>query len=174
MELTADEPKKTRHPFSNRTDGRDEWLTPPEIIKALGPFDLDPCAPIERPWPMAEKHFTILDNGLTKEWTGCVWLNPPYGDETGKWLNCLAAHGNGIALIFARTETTNFFKHVWPKASAIVFIEGRINFYRVTGRRAKKNSGAPNCLIAYGIESAWRLARAVSSKQIKGFYIRIR
>lgn len=23
----------------------DEWLTPPEIVRALGPFDLDPCSP---------------------------------------------------------------------------------------------------------------------------------
>lgn len=30
---------------------KDEWLTPPEIIQALGgpeSFDLDPCAPINR------------------------------------------------------------------------------------------------------------------------------
>jgi hypothetical protein len=27
----------------------DEWLTPPEIIHALGLFSLDPCAPINRP-----------------------------------------------------------------------------------------------------------------------------
>ena len=31
----------------------DEWLTPPEILKPLGSFDLDPCAPINRPWDMA-------------------------------------------------------------------------------------------------------------------------
>lgn len=31
--------------------GTVEWLTPPEIIAALGPFDLDPCAPIEQPYP---------------------------------------------------------------------------------------------------------------------------
>lgn len=53
--------------------GKDEWLTPPDILKALGPFDLDPCAPINPPWPMAANHFTILDNGLAREWGGaCV------------------------------------------------------------------------------------------------------
>ena len=25
--------------------GKDEWLTPPEIIYSLGEFDLDPCSP---------------------------------------------------------------------------------------------------------------------------------
>ena len=24
----------------------DEWLTPPHVLQALGPFDLDPCAPV--------------------------------------------------------------------------------------------------------------------------------
>jgi hypothetical protein len=31
----------------------DEWLTPPGILKALGQFDLDPCAPVNRPWDTA-------------------------------------------------------------------------------------------------------------------------
>lgn len=41
----------------------DEWLTPPEIVSALGPFDLDPCSPVERPWPTAAQHFTVRDEG---------------------------------------------------------------------------------------------------------------
>ena len=68
---------------------KDEWLTPPEIIKALGSFDLDPCAPVIRPWPTAQEHYTILDNGLIKPWRGRVWLNPPYG-EIGPWARKLA------------------------------------------------------------------------------------
>lgn len=31
----------------------DEWLTPPQLLKCLGPFDLDPCSPVDRPWPTA-------------------------------------------------------------------------------------------------------------------------
>lgn len=59
--------------------GKDEWLTPPEIIKALGQFDLDPCAPVVRPWDTAERHYSIKDNGLMLPWSGRVWCNPPYG-----------------------------------------------------------------------------------------------
>ena len=33
----------------DKTTGKDEWLTPPEITTALAPFDLDPCSPIKRP-----------------------------------------------------------------------------------------------------------------------------
>lgn len=136
---------------------KDEWLTPPEILKKLGSFDLDPCAPVNRPWDTAEKHFTINDNGLSKEWVGRVWCNPPYGKFTGQWLNKLSEHGNGIALIFARTETKLFFDYVWYNADAILFIEGRLYFHHVCGQRAKANSGAPSVLIAYGVENVQRL-----------------
>lgn len=136
---------------------KDEWLTPPEILQELGPFDLDPCAPINRPWDTAVKHYTIYDNGLSQPWHGRVWCNPPYGLEAARWLDRLADHGNGIALIFARTETKMFFDHVWRRADAVLFIEGRLHFHHVDGSRAKGNSGAPSCLIAHGEENALRL-----------------
>lgn len=134
--------------------GKDEWLTPPEILKALGAFDLDPCAPISRPWDTAAKHYTVLDNGLSQPWDGRVWCNPPYGLEAAQWLKRLAAHGNGVALIFARTETEMFFESVWSAASAALFLRGRLNFHHVNGDRAKANSGAPSVLVAYGAENA--------------------
>jgi len=142
-------------------DGKEEWLTDPAIIHALGPFDLDPCAPIVRPWETAALHYTIEDNGLLQAWAGRVWLNPPYGDKTGVFMRLMAAHGNGIALVYARTETRFFFESVWPKADAIFFFEGRLTFFGVDGTpcRNKKTgriegAGAPSCLIAYGSQNA--------------------
>jgi hypothetical protein len=132
----------------------DEWLTPPDLLRALGPFDLDPCAPIVRPWPTAATHYTIADDGLSRKWVGRVWLNPPYGPHTGTWLERLHEHGNGIALIFARTETEAWFRHIWGVASGILFLRGRLNFHFVSGKRADKNSGAPSALIAYGENNA--------------------
>ena len=35
--------------FDRSKTGKDEWLTPLEIIRALGEFDLDPCSPVRRP-----------------------------------------------------------------------------------------------------------------------------
>lgn len=129
---------------------KDEWITPINIIEGLGEFDLDPCSPIDRPWDTAKKHYNILDDGFTKEWEGRVWLNPPYGQEAVKWLDKLATHGNGIALIFARTETKMFFDQVWDKADAILFFRGRLCFHHVDDTRARANAGAPSVLIAYG------------------------
>lgn len=130
----------------------DEWLTPPGIVKALGNFDLDPCAPSDsrRPWDTAKQHFSVEDDGLSKPWVGRVWCNPPYGSEAAHWLKRMAEHGNGIALIFARTETAMFFEHVWKSADAVLFVKGRLHFHYVDGSRAAANSGAPSALIAYG------------------------
>jgi len=148
------------------TMAKDEWLTPPEIIAALGEFDLDPCAPIVRPWDTANYHFTKENgfDGLAQKWFGRVWCNPPYGLEAAKWLEMLAEHRNGIALIFARTETKMFFEQVWDKAFGVLFIEGRLYFHHVDGSRAKANAGAPSVLVAYSAEDA----NALSTSGIRG------
>lgn len=133
------------------------WLTPPEIIRALGPFDMDPCSLPDRPWDTAARHVIPPRDGLAEPWAGRVWLNAPYGPEAAKWVARLAAHGNGIAILFARTETAMFFDSVWGKASGLLFIKGRLHFHRPDGTRAKANSGGPSLLVAYGLENAVRL-----------------
>lgn len=137
--------------------GKDEWLTPPEILSKLGSFCLDPCAPIVRPWDTAAKHYHVNDNGLEQPWEGRVWCNPPFGREAIKWLRRMAKHGNGIALIPARTETEMFYECVWGAADAVLFIKGRPHFHHVTGERASFNSGAPICLVAYGWNNVYAL-----------------
>lgn len=134
--------------------GKDEWLTPPWLIERLGVFDLDPCSPVSRPWDTARKHYSIFDNGLSKQWLGRVWCNPPYGTEAAVWLSRCAEHGNAIALIFARTETAMFFDHVWNRADGLLFLKGRLYFHHVSGEVAKANSGAPSVLVAYGSANA--------------------
>lgn len=138
----------------------DEWLTPPAILNALGGFDLDPCAPIERPWPTACEHFTIVDDGLTLPWRGRVWLNPPYS-EVEPWMKRMAEHRRGTALVFARCETSWWFEHVWPVAAGLLFLRGRVTFRRPDGTAPKTghNSGGPSVLIAYGGDDAEMLER---------------
>ena len=145
----------------------DEWLTPPDIVQSLGEFDLDPCSPINRPWPTAAQHLTIKDDGLMHEWHGRVWCNPPFGREAVKWLRRMAAHGNGIALIPARTDTAMFYETVWSCADAVLFIKGRPHFHYVDGRRAPFNSGAPICLVAYGAANAQALDSSGLGKVVK-------
>ena len=138
--------------------GKCDWLTPPEIIRALGRFDLDPCAPRRRPWPTARCHYTVAEDGLRQAWFGRVWLNPPYGRQTARWLARLAQHGNGVALIFARTETRMYFQYIWPVAQAVLFLRGRLTFYNADGSKPGNSGGAPSCLVAYGWDNVAALA----------------
>jgi phage N-6-adenine-methyltransferase len=144
----------------------DEWLTPPSVIAALGAFDLDPCSPGDRrPWDTAAKHYSLEDDGLRKPWEGRVWLNPPYS-SAAQWMARLAEHNQGTALIFARTETRMWFDHIWPRASGLLFLKGRLRFCYVTGKEAGA-AGAPSVLVAYGA----RDAEVLSSIPIPGHYV---
>jgi hypothetical protein len=150
---------KRSHPYAARpVAATHTWLTPPEIVAALGPFDLDPCAaPSPRPWPTAARHIELPECGLTAEWSGRVWCNPPFGDEKWPWIERMALHGNGIALLLACTETVGFHRWVWPHATAVLFLKTRPHFHHPDGRRAEGNSGGPVCLIAYGEANAMAL-----------------
>ncbi len=144
----------------------DEWATPPEVLSALGEFDLDPCAMVTQPFRTAMRSYTVADNGLIKPWAGRVYLNPPYQTSViGQWLARMADHNFGTALIFARTETVAFFSYVWDRASALLFLAGRLNFYKPDGTLAQRksgrgiaNAGAPSVLCAYGQHDAEILA----------------
>lgn len=171
------EPKAPNTFFGHMHGGEEgtvEHLTPPFILKALdtaNTFDLDPCASIIRPWPMARHHFTIEDDGLKQEWFGRVWMNPPYGDPEKKcgrkckkkvcaargrhadrdvpgmedWMERLARHGDGIALTFLRGETDSFFPWVWEYADAMFVIRRRLTFYKTDGTpHANQKTGKPS------------------------------
>jgi hypothetical protein len=154
------------------TSGTDTWLTPPAILAALGPFDLDPCAaPEPRPWPTAARHIARPADGLAEPWEGRVWCNPPYSSP-GVWAARMAAHGHGTALIFARTETRWFVEYVWRRATALLFLEGRIGFLRLSGACGTSTAPAPSVLVAYGSEDAERLAGAgLSGAYIHGWQV---
>jgi len=143
-----------------------EWLTPPDLVKKLGEFDLDPCSPINAPFLHAKTNFTIENNGLSKDWFGRVYCNPPYGRDMHLWLSKLEKHNNGIALIFARTETRCFFENVWDKADALLFVKGRIRFYHVSGIQGG-TPGAPSVFVAYGRQNAL----ALKESGIEGKYV---
>lgn len=136
------------HTSPNR-GATDSWITPRYIIDSLGEFDLDPCQCSPQPWPCAATAFTVEHDGLKQPWYGRVWLNPPYS-QVWEWMKKLADHGHGTALIFARTETEGFVRQVWERATAVMFLHGRVFFHTPEGTRAKGNSGGPSCLVAYG------------------------
>lgn len=154
-----------------------DWLTPPSLLEALGaierdadepsgwrlsrtPFTTDPCASRNQPWPTARVMWDEDADGTSREWKGDVWLNSPHGSELYAWVARLAAHGNGIALLYARTDTVGFHAHVWAKADAVFFFSGRPWFHiPVCGLRAPANCGGPMCCAIYGERSMRRVKR---------------
>jgi len=100
---------------------------------------------------------------------GRVWLNPPFDRyQVGRWIDRLARHGNGIALVHARTET-EWFRPIWTGATAIHFLFDRVKFCRPDGSEQAANSGAPVVLAAFGEANAYCLARC----GISGAFVRL-
>lgn len=162
--------KMSRRGFSHESSKNKtvEWYTPRHVFKALGiEFDLDPCSPGKSivPWVPAKECYAIANgqDGLMLPWEGNVWMNPPYGQNTPAWLERLALHGIGIALLFSRTDAKWFHKFV-SIADAICFVKGRMIFINEKNAKAYANGdftrdiaerpGAGSMLIAYGKENA--------------------
>lgn len=113
----------------------DEWYTPPEIFAALGlNFDLDPCSPGEGHWVPARNVYTINDDGLTCDWLGLVFMNPPFGGRNGHipWLTKFFDHGNGVAIVRAYTSSAWWHEHM-DRAEMILFPKGKTKFIRPDG-----------------------------------------
>ena len=111
----------------------DDYYTPPYIFKALGlEFDLDVCAPPGGvPWIPAKRHYSVIDDGLSQEWTGTVWMNPPYSKVT-PWIDKFINHNDGIALIPAMKSA--WWNVIWQKADAILALNSDIKFVKSDGK----------------------------------------
>lgn len=149
-----------------------DWISPPEIVKALGPFDLDPCAHPKQFYRTARTMISPPNDGLAESWKGKrVWLNPPYGSELKHWIKTLASGGNrGTALVPSRTEVESWFwPFIWERATAILFIRGRLYFHRPDGSKAG-NAGHGSVLVAYGKQDMVALKNC---KAIKGRFFHL-
>ena len=145
-----------------------DWWTPPEVFDKLDiEFDIDVAAPVGGvDWIAAKKYYTEQDDGLTQDWEGTVWMNPPYGIATGSWLNRFINHGDGIALVFARTDTL-WFHNLAAKADAILFTKGRLKFINPE-RNDTSTSASGSLFVACGSKSVNAL-----EKSGLGWFIRL-
>lgn len=154
--------------FNTNTENEQTWLTPQYIVEALGKFDLDPCCPPDMPWSTASVMNSLPTDGLSLDWSNKrVWLNPPYGRETFKWLDKLSETRSGIALIFARTETRGFHEQIWSKADSVFFFKGRLSFHKGCGEKGG-TSNAPSCLVTYSREDTAMIRVAEENGLLKG------
>jgi phage N-6-adenine-methyltransferase len=110
-----------------------EWETPQWLFDKLNKefnFTLDPCSNGNH---KCDKFFTIKEDGLQQDWTkDIVFMNPPYGGNTGKWIKKAkesAEKGSVVVcLIVSSTDRSYWHDYIFPYAKQIRFIRGRLSF----------------------------------------------
>ena len=130
--------------FSSATD---LWATPMDFFKRydnLYGFELDVCADDEN--AKCKKYFTKRDDGLSKDWSGVCWMNPPYGREIGLWMKkaweSSLSGATVVCLVPARTDTK--WWHDYAMKGEIEFIRGRLKFVNATN-----SAPFPSAVVVY-------------------------
>lgn len=125
----------------------DEWSTPQWLFDSLNKefgFTLDPCSNGNN--QKCEKHYTINENGLLKDWSNeVVFMNPPYSkisDWMAKAFQSARMGGVVVCLIPSRTDTR--WWHKFCMRAEIRFIKGRLRF-----GSAKENAPFPSAVIVF-------------------------
>jgi phage N-6-adenine-methyltransferase len=125
-------------------DAHDEHYTPDWIWqqaeKVMGGIDLDPASNShEKPHvSTAKRVYTKADDGLSKDWSGNVWLNPPYcrGETTSlkDWIAALARHyqfrriKQACLLLPAYTDT-GWWHQLMELGPVVCFFRGRLRYF---------------------------------------------
>lgn len=136
--------------FSSKTD---MWSTPQYIFDKYNyefNFDLDTCATSDN--AKCEKYFTEEVNGLSQNWKGTCWMNPPYGRAISKWIEKAYISNMDpflkatvVCLLPARTDTKWFHKFIYNNKNAeIIFIKGRLKF-----GDSKYNAPFPSMIVIF-------------------------
>lgn len=145
-----------------------EWYTPKWVFDELGiQFDLDPASPhdMDSHVPAVTK-YTVFDDGLSQAWNGTVWMNPPYGRTTGAWIRRFIAHGDGIALVFSRTDA-KWFQEMMNTCTGMIFLAGRIEFVPgLENQHKKSRCGAGTAMFSFGD----RATDALKNLSDRGFF----
>lgn len=132
------EPAKKPHVVNNSTDN--EWYTPAEYIEAareaMGSIDLDPASnDFANKTVKAGTYYTEETDGLSKEWFGNIWLNPPYQTSLiGRFADKLNESNFNQAIVLVNNASeTQWFQKMAEKATAFVWHLGRIRFEKRDG-----------------------------------------
>ena len=127
--------------------GENEWYTPAKYIEAtrevMQGIDLDPASSdVAQKTVKATKYYTIADDGLSQEWAGRVWMNPPYSKELiGQFTAKLIAEikagrvSQAVVLVNNATETA-WCQQLLSFSSATCFVASRIRFENADGEPA--------------------------------------
>lgn len=124
--------------------------TPKWVYEPLGIIDLDPCAGADTTIATRNLHPSRGECGLTSEWSGFVFCNPPFSEKE-KWINKFISHGNGILLLPERGSAP-WFGPLAEKSRFYWVMGKKINF---VGGPTSNNLGT--CLFLFGEDAVHRV-----------------
>ena len=139
-----------------RNDGRwhsrgSDWSTPQDLFDELDKefhFTLDPCA---SDWnAKCKKYFTKKDDGLKKNWTGTVFMNPPYGKVLNDWMKKAyesARNGKATVVCLVPSATDTAWWHDYAMNGMIKFLRGRPRF--VTKEGTWQQTFSPSVIVIF-------------------------
>lgn len=126
----------------SNNSGEYEWYTPDEYVECarnvMKGIDLDPATSSKANETVkAEQIYTKEDDGLLQEWSGNVWLNPPYSQPlisefSDKLINELPNIDQACVLVNNATETV-WFQNMLSRCNAVCFLRGRIKYLDESG-----------------------------------------
>ena len=127
--------------YWDKPGASDEWYTPAYIFDAMGVrFDLDVAHPNGLTTHVPAGRF-YWSAALDLEWSGFVWMNPPFGGRNGilPWLEKFMIHGDGVALTPDRTSA-EWWQYAAKASDAVLFLSGKVKFERPDGSVGKSPS----------------------------------
>lgn len=118
-----------------------DWKTPESTYLGLDAefrFTMDLC-------PL-EGEFGGLGNGLAIEWTGSVFVNPPYGRHIGDWVKkgWESAKLGAVVVMLLPARTDTRWWHDYCMRGEIRFIRGRLKF-----SGARWNAPFPSAVVVF-------------------------
>lgn len=129
----------------SHNSGENEWYSPEEHVetarKVMGSIDIDPASNAQANEVVKAKIFYSKENdGLTKEWKGNIWMNPPYAQPlislfSAELVKKIKSKEIKQALVLVNNATeTKWFQEMVKICNAICFPKGRIHFLDPEGK----------------------------------------
>jgi len=136
--------RKSNAVHVSQNTGVPEWYTPAEYIesarKVMRSIDLDPASSKQAQKTVkAGEYLTIDDDGLLYDWSGNIWLNPPYASGVvDQFMLRIKEYFLDGSITSAITLTNNCTETAWfqsccESATAICLVAKRIKFLDESG-----------------------------------------
>ncbi len=135
------------------------YLTPQALLAlvydCLERVNLDPCSNSHiQPQVIADRYYTVVEDGLQQPWMGTCFVNPPY-TYVSKWAQKLldeytAGHMTAGILLVAASVETRWYQKLGRSGEFICHLNQRQWFDQAPGVPCKERARFPSVLFYLG------------------------